>query len=82
MRGEENLFEGDGSSSRGIARDVESRPERERETPYLNISTRRATFAREGAHGRSLNNFIRAVNTPKIKDRKRHFPAKVICSVS
>lgn len=79
---------GDGSSSRGIARDVESRPrtERERETPAvspdLNISTRRATFAREGAHGRSLNNFIRAVNTPKIKDRKRHFPAKVICSVS
>lgn len=59
-----------------------NRGQRERETPDLNISTRRATFAREGAHGRSLNNFIRAVNTPKIKDRKRHFPAKVICSVS
>lgn len=40
MRGEENLFEGDGSSSRGIARDVESRPERERDTgsEYFNAA--------------------------------------------
>lgn len=57
--------------------------EREMERHRIWIFQRgRATFAREGAHGTGLNNFIRAVNTPKIKDRKRHFPAKVICSVS
>lgn len=89
MGGEGNLFEGTDRVPAGLLETLNrghGQRERERETPAvspdLNISTRRATFAREGAHGRSLNNFIRAVNTPKIKDRKRHFPAKVICSVS